>query len=155
MLTRLLIVSAFSLFWAAQVSMQTEEVVFDLLHETAFHGSGLGRTILGPEANIRSLTRQQLKAYISTHYTGPRIVVAAAGAVDHGALVGLADAAFGALPSTGAPSRTGPAPFVGSLITHRDDDLGLAHVAVGFETGGWTNAHAFPLMIMQVCHLSC
>ena len=133
----------------SQVSTQSEEVVFDLLHETAYPHSGLGRTILGPEENIKSISHAQLQDYIKTHYTGPRIVVSAAGAVDHGALVNLAKAAFGGLPSTNAAIGLGPAPFVGSLIQHRDDDLGLAHVAVGFETGGWTNPHAFPLMIMQ------
>jgi hypothetical protein len=34
-----------------------EEVIFDLLHATAYQDSGLGRTILGPESNINSITR--------------------------------------------------------------------------------------------------
>jgi len=134
------------------VNAQQEEVIFDMLHETAFQGSGLGRTILGPEENIRSIGRKDLEAYIKTHYTGPRIVVAGAGAVEHGALVELADKAFGALPSTPASGLTvkaDPAAFVGSSLTHRNDALPLAHVAVGFATGGWTNPHAFPIMIMQ------
>jgi hypothetical protein len=32
-----------------QVNKQKEEVILDHLHETAFRGTGLGRTILGPE----------------------------------------------------------------------------------------------------------
>ncbi len=58
-----------------EVNKQQEEVIFDLLHETAYQGSGLGRTILGPEANIKSISRKDLEDYIKTHYTGPRIVV--------------------------------------------------------------------------------
>ncbi len=38
---------------------------------------------------------------------------------------------------------------MGSDIRVRNDDIGLAHVAVGVETAGWTSPHAFPLMIMQ------
>lgn len=90
--------------------------------------------------------------YIKTHYTGPRVVVAGAGAVEHGALVKLADAAFGALPSVPASGLTVPVDepgYTGSQLRFRDDDLELAHFAIGFETGGWTNAHAFPLMVMQ------
>ena len=34
-----------------------EEVVFDHLHATAFQQTPLGRTILGPAANVKSLTR--------------------------------------------------------------------------------------------------
>ena len=42
----------------------------------------------------------------------------------------------------------------GSEIRQRDDDLGLAHVAIAFETGGWTSPNAFPLMIMQTLLVS-
>jgi hypothetical protein len=49
-------------------------VVFDHLHATAFQFSPLGRTILGPEENIRSITRQHLVDYLQTHYRGPRMV---------------------------------------------------------------------------------
>jgi len=41
-----------------EVNQQQEEVIFDLLHETAFQGSGLGRTILGPEENIKAISRK-------------------------------------------------------------------------------------------------
>ena len=47
-----------------EVEKQTEEVVFDRLHETAYQGTGLGRTILGPEENIRSLQKSDLENYI-------------------------------------------------------------------------------------------
>lgn len=36
-----------------EVNKQQEEVIFDRLHETAFQGNGLGRTILGPIENVR------------------------------------------------------------------------------------------------------
>jgi glucose-1-phosphate thymidylyltransferase len=65
---------------AEEVAGQQEEVIFDILHETAYPNSGLGRTILGPEENIRKISKADLENYISTHYTGPRIVVAGAGA---------------------------------------------------------------------------
>ena len=29
------------------------------------------------------------------------------------------------------------------------DDLGLAHVAIGVATGGWSDRDCFPLMVMQ------
>jgi processing peptidase subunit beta len=135
-----------------EVNQQQEEVIFDLLHETAYQGSGLGRTILGPEANIKAIGRRDLEAYVRTHYTGPRIVVAGAGAIEHQDLVRVAERAFGALPAAPAGGlivANEPATVVGSELRQRDDDLGLAHVAVGFEIGGWTNPHAFPLMVMQ------
>ena len=40
---------------ADDVFQNKYEVVFDLLHETAYQGCGLGLTILGPESNIKKL----------------------------------------------------------------------------------------------------
>lgn len=51
-----------------------EEVVFDHLHATAFQHTPLGRTILGPAENIKSLTRGDLADFTATHYTAPRMV---------------------------------------------------------------------------------
>lgn len=51
-----------------KVNKQTSELVFDHLHATAFQHSPLGRTILGPEANIRSITRANLVDYMASHY---------------------------------------------------------------------------------------
>jgi mitochondrial-processing peptidase subunit beta len=59
---------------AAQVEGVAQEVVFDHLHATAFQHTGLGRTILGPAENIRSLTRADLADYITSNYTANRMV---------------------------------------------------------------------------------
>jgi processing peptidase subunit beta len=66
-----------------------EEVLFDHLHATAFQHTGLGRTILGSAANVRSITKDNLAEYIKTHYTASRMVLVGTGAVDHDALVKL------------------------------------------------------------------
>ena len=134
-------------------------MIFDLLHETAYPNSGLGRTILGPEANIKTISQKNLQDYIRTNYVGPRIVVAGAGAIDHAALTKLAAAsALGALPAAppadlaaaAAAAAAQPPMFVGSQLKLRNDDLGLAHLAIAFETGGWTHPSAFPLMVMEM-----
>ena len=101
----------------SEVNKQQEELVLDHLHATAFQGTGLGRTILGPEENIRSLTRGDLVDYIKNHYTAPRMVIAGAGAIEHGQLCDLAGQHFGGLPT--APSNAAavamdPAVFTGS-----------------------------------------
>ena len=83
-----------------EVNKQYEEVILDHLHETAFMGNGLGRTILGPEHNIKSLSKQDLLSYINTHYTADRFVIAGAGAVDHKQILELSEKHFGKLPST-------------------------------------------------------
>ena len=117
-----------------EVEKEAEEVLFDHLHATAFQFTSLGRPILGSAANVRSITRDDLAAYIGTHYTAPRMVVVGAGGVDHDALVKLAASAFASLP-TGGPTAAqlcaaSPAVFTGSEVRMRDDDQKSAHVAL-------------------------
>ncbi|DAZ98214.1 TPA: hypothetical protein N0F65_005346 [Lagenidium giganteum] len=133
-----------------EVNKQHEEVIFDRLHETAFMGQGLGRTILGPVENIRHLKKADLEDYIATHYTAPRMVVAGAGAVDHQHLVDFAEKSFGTLPTQPKVQPTvEPVRFVGSDVRIKDDTLPLAHTAIAFEGFSWTSEHAFPLLVMQ------
>ncbi|XP_069764738.1 mitochondrial-processing peptidase subunit beta isoform X2 [Narcine bancroftii] len=80
-----------------EVETNLQEVVFDYLHATAYQSTALGRTILGPTENIKSITRNDLVEYITTHYKGPRIVLGAAGGVGHDELVDLAKHHFGNL----------------------------------------------------------
>lgn len=111
-----------------EVNKQYEEQLLDHLHEAAYLGNGLGRTILGPEENIKRLTRADLVDYIQTHYTAPRFVIAGAGAVDHAQLVDLTQQHFGKLPLT--PQGSGaaginmePAVFTGSDKRVRFDSM--------------------------------
>lgn len=112
---------------SVEVSKQYEEVILDELHSTAFQGTGLGRTILGPDHNIRNLTRGDLQSYINTHYTANRFVIAAAGAVDHKQLVDLTQKHFGNLV-TGSPEGFTPQPavFTGSDKRIRFDSMSVS-----------------------------
>ena len=59
---------------------------------------------------------------------------------------------FGSLPSQPVEGRVVPADptrFTGSDVRVRDDSMPLAHVALAVQSGGWTDPHAFPIMIMQ------
>lgn len=56
---------------------------------------------LVPPLQCRTITRQHLADYIASNYTAPRMVISAAGAVDHAALVAAAEKSFAKLPSGG------------------------------------------------------
>jgi processing peptidase subunit beta len=62
-----------------EVETQVEEVIFDYLHALAYQGTPLGMTILGPTENIQRISRDDIVNYIKSHYTGSRMVLAAAG----------------------------------------------------------------------------
>lgn len=135
-----------------EVNKNQEELVLDHLHATAFQGTSLGRTILGSEENIRSLTRDQLVEYVTSQYTAPRMVVAGAGAIDHTQLCDLADQHFGGLPTTsgGVDVSMEPAVFTGSDYRVKFNSEDVGYMAVAFPTASWTSEYAFPLMLMQL-----
>ncbi|KAJ4841156.1 hypothetical protein Tsubulata_016918 [Turnera subulata] len=136
-----------------EVESQTEEVVFDHLHATAFQYTPLGRTILGPAQNIKTITRGDLRNYIQTHYTAPRMVVVGSGALKHEEFVEQVKKSFTKLssdPTTASQLvEASPASFTGSEVRIIDDDVPLAQFAVAFEGASWTDPDSIPLMVMQ------
>lgn len=132
-----------------EVESNLQEVVFDHLHATAYQGTPLGNTILGPTKNIKSITRQDLKDYIDSHYHTPRIVLAAAGGINHNELVKLAEKELGKLKNTfdGKPPMLEACRFTGSEVRVRDDSLPLAHIAIAVEGCGWADQDNVPLMV--------
>merc|ERR1711976_942251 len=132
-----------------EVEMNLQEVVFDHLHAVAYQGTPLGRTILGPTKNIKSISRDDLVHYIKTHYKGPRIVLAGAGGVNHEDLCQLANQHFGKISATydaEVPLEL-HCRYTGSDVRVRDDGMPFAHVAIAVEGCGWTNPDNIPLMI--------
>lgn len=135
-----------------EVDGQLEEVIFDRLHQTAYRGTALSRTILGSQQHIETISRQDIKDYVATHYTAPRMVVAGAGAVEHSQLVNLSKELFGKVPSAptnGVQPVMEPARFTGSDILIRYDDMPQAYIAYGFPTAGWRDPDNFALMLIQ------
>ena len=101
-----------------------QQVTLDHLHATAYQGTPLSRTVLGPTDNIkfvshassntififisclnlntyvRSISKNDLLKYVGTHYKAPRMVLAAAGGVNHDQLVRLSEEHFGGLKAS-------------------------------------------------------
>ncbi|KAF8408188.1 hypothetical protein HHK36_007330 [Tetracentron sinense] len=136
-----------------EVEGQVEEVIFDHLHATAFQYTPLGRTILGPAQNIKTITKAHLQNYIATHYTAPRMVISAAGAVKHEDIVRQVKKLFTKLstePTTASQLvAKEPAVFTGSEVRIIDDDVPLAQFAVAFNGASWTDPDSIALMVMQ------
>jgi processing peptidase subunit beta len=137
-----------------EVDKQHEEVVFDHLHAVAFQKQALGRTILGPKANILSIKQNDLQEYIKKNYTADRMVLVGAGGVEHEELAKLAQQHFGKLPVSSNPIPLGgashpPTNFVGSDVRIRDDTMSTANIAIAVEGVSWKSPDYFPMMVMQ------
>ena len=71
-----------------------DDVVFEHLNELCYPDQPMGRSLLGTAKTLKRFNRDMLRGYLSTHYRGPDMVVAAAGAVDHKRVVEEVDAAL-------------------------------------------------------------
>ncbi|MBI1262593.1 MAG: insulinase family protein [Rhizobiales bacterium] len=108
-----------------------DEMVFDYLMGAAFPGQALGRPILGTVETVASFGRAQLRDYMQERYLASGMVLAAAGGVDHQALVALAQDRFGNL-ATAENKTHEPTRFIGG--EHRDDrELEQVHLTLAFE----------------------
>ncbi len=58
-----------------------DDIIFDYFQETAYPKQALGRSILGPEENIKKFSRNDFVKYIGKQYNYKNIAVAAAGNV--------------------------------------------------------------------------
>jgi predicted Zn-dependent peptidase len=122
-----------------------DDLVFDKLQETAFPGQPVGRSILGTRESVRSMDRRKLAAYLTRNYRAPDMVVAAAGAVDHQAVVAEVERRFASFSGPPAPPAE-PARFVGgSSIEARE--LEQVHVALAMQGLPQRDPNLFSLQI--------
>jgi predicted Zn-dependent peptidase len=107
-------------------------VVFEHLNELCYPDQPMGRSLLGTAKTLAEFDRDTLQNYLSTHYRGPDMVVAAAGAVDHKRVVEEVAERFKSFSATSAP-KPQPAMFGrgGTRVVHRD--LEQAHLTLALE----------------------
>ncbi len=118
-----------------QVLDTPDDIVFDWLQEVAYPGQPLGRSILGPSERVSAFGRDDLSGFVRERYGPAEMIVSAAGAVDHDAIVAAAEAALGHLPAR--PSRAvEPARFLGGE-RREDRALEQVHFALALDSPGY------------------
>jgi len=112
-----------------------DDVIFDWLQEQSYHDQPLGRTILGPTERVSSFSREDLSGFVAEHYGPEQMILSAAGAVDHEALMKMAEEMFGHLqPRKGLVPEA--ARFTGGEA-RQEKDLEQAHFALALESPGY------------------
>ncbi|WP_299631734.1 pitrilysin family protein [uncultured Roseobacter sp.] len=112
-----------------------DDVIFDWLQEEAYPDHPMGRTILGPSERVANFTRADLQGFIKQHYGPEQMILSAAGAVDHEAIVKLAEKLFGGMENKPA-FDVDAARFTGGE-RRQTKALEQAHFALAFESPGY------------------
>src|SRR5262245_27964064 len=108
-----------------------DDLVFDRLQETAFPQQPVGRSILGTPETVRSFNPSRLRSYLSRNYRGPSMVVAAAGAVEHAAIVAEVEKRLAGFKAPAAPDPE-PAHFRGGTRVETRE-LEQVHIAMALQ----------------------
>jgi len=122
-----------------------DDVIFDWLQEEAYPDHPMGRTILGPSERVSQFDRADLKAFIKQHYGPDQMILAAAGAVDHGAIVALAEKLFSDMEPRPI-SDMDAARFAGGERRQKKA-LEQAHFAMAFESPGYRDDNIYTAQI--------
>ncbi len=108
-----------------------DDVVFDWLQEASYQDQSIGRSILGPDERVKSFNRSDLQGFVAERYGPSEMILSAAGAVDHDAIVREAERLFGHLaPRVSAPVDV--ARFTGGE-RREVKDLEQAHFTLALE----------------------
>ena len=130
-----------------------QEKVFDVLGHAIFPDHPLGRAIIGHASVIADTPEEEIARFHASRYLPSNVVIAAAGAVDHDALVALAAEH---LPSDAAgdgaaePPPVIPAPSE-STVTRRFErkDTEQFHVCVGGRSLSRHDDRRFALRVLD------
>lgn len=125
-----------------------DDVIFDWLQERAYPDQPMGRTILGPEERVKAFGRDDLSTFVGQHYGPERMVLAAAGGVDHDEIVKLAEQMFGGMKPGNALIDM-PALFAGGEY-RQEKSLEQAHFALGLESPDYRSDDIYTAQIYSV-----
>jgi predicted Zn-dependent peptidase len=83
----------------AGIQDSPDEIAYDMVQDAAYPGQAVGRPIIGTRESVKSFTAADLHRFRRERYVAPKMVISAAGAIEHGSLVRHAEALFYGLNS--------------------------------------------------------
>ncbi len=130
-----------------QANDTPDDIIFDHFQEAAYPGQPLGRSVLGSEEGIRGMPRTMLTGYMRRHYAAANVVVAAAGALDHEHIVGLAKTHFADLAVDPAPVALSGRYQGGEFRETRN--LDQVHIVLGFPSVAYADRDFYPTLLLS------
>ncbi|OSQ51650.1 M16 family metallopeptidase [Marivita geojedonensis] len=131
-----------------QAADTPDDIIFDWLQERAYPDQALGRTILGESGRVSAFSKDDLVTFVSEHYGPDQMILSAAGAVDHDAIVSQAEQLFGDMASR--PARMADAATFHGGESRHVKDLEQAHIALAFESPGYRDPSFYAAQVYSV-----
>ena len=124
-----------------------DDCVFDYFQAAAFPNQALGRPVLGELETVTAMPREVLMDHMRTGYGADRMVLAAAGNLDHDEIVGTAEQLFSSIPTESCVEME-PGAYVGGM--HLDDrDFEQVHILLGFPGFSYEDDQFYATSVMS------
>lgn len=125
-----------------------DELIHDLAAQAALGKHPGGRSVLGSQESIRSFSPEQLRDFVARHYTGKRLVVAAAGHLDHDRLADQLARHFGGLPAGTGPDRHADAESEYRWLVH-NKKTEQAHLCLSTPGLAARSPEKWPMLVLD------
>ncbi len=124
-----------------------DDIIFDHFQETAYPEQALGRPILGEADIVARIESSSIRDYLNRHYGADRMVLVAAGDVEHDAFVSKVSDAFNGT-AIEPVSVNEPALYRGGdFREHRD--LEQIHLVLGFDSVGYHDPDYYTSLVFS------
>ena len=127
---------------------QAGSIADDLLNEALFPGHPLGRRILGTEQHLLALNSESIRAYHDDKYVASRMIVSAAGLVDHDQIVEAVAENFDLSGAAGRAKRV-PPPETAPLVIDEDRAGEQTHVLLAARIGDAQDPGRYALTVLS------
>ena len=126
----------------------------DYLLGTTFAGSfwqghGMGRPVIGTTESIRGFGRGRLRQFFARTFRAPRLLLAAAGNVDHAEFALAAERHFGSLGAAEAARAGSPPEARAEIVLHDKPSLEQVHLLLGAETFSAVDPRRFAGLVLS------
>ncbi|MGI9626105.1 MAG: M16 family metallopeptidase [Longimicrobiales bacterium] len=133
----------------ATVEDTPDDLVFELHGDEMWGGHAYGNSILGSRQSVTALTQSDLATLHRENYTGKKLVVAAAGNIEHEEVVDLVSAHFSQLaPGSDRPPLPNPTPPQGGE-RWVERESAQTHIVMGRMTPGHSDPDRYALVLLS------
>ncbi len=127
-----------------------QDRVFELLSETLYGPGPLGRPVIGRAETVAAVDEERLRAFHDERYTARRIVVAAAGALEHELIVELAERHLASLPpGPDHPDPPTPGELAPTTTAFTEKETEQCHICFGGAGLARVDERRFALRVLE------
>jgi len=126
-----------------------DDYVNVLFDQGFWEGDPLGRPILGTKETVSKITKKEILDYASQFYSPNRVIIAAAGNVDHDLLVEYFRPFFEPIPDQDSSLPKRPSPSTTPTVVSYPKELEQVHICLGAQASSLSGEGRFAELIFN------